>query len=112
MASRSFSAEKFARLVNETIRSRGYTSTRIIKQGGSCYLWEDLRHNALAEMLVRPTSNDVVVRFIASRDGSRERAGESFAYGSTSTGLVARAIIGWINERNEFEMEKLVGRKQ
>lgn len=109
MAGRVFSSDDFAKLVNEMITSRA--RARIVKRGRQ-YLWEDERHNGLAEMIFRPTYNDVLVRFIPHpSDTSRQRPGESFAYEVGSTGLVARAIIGWIYERDRAAFEKIVGLK-
>ena len=70
MASPALSADEFAKLVNQIVRSH-CKRTRVTKPGACRYLWEDGEHNALAEILVRPTANDVLVRFISSR---RQRA--------------------------------------
>src|SRR5215469_4117850 len=93
MAGRAFSSDDFAHLVHELIASRT-KKARIVKRGRQ-YLWEDERRNGLAEMIFRPTYNDVLVRFIPHPSASsRQRPGESFAYEVGSTGPVARAIIG------------------
>jgi hypothetical protein len=111
MASHAFSADEFAKLVQEIVRSR-CKRARVTKLGASRYLWEDGEHNGLAEIFVRPTVNDVLVRFIPPSKGStRTRTCESFAYNIDSSNLVAQAIIAWIYDRNRDGFEKLIGLK-
>ena len=111
MAGRAFSADEFAKLVNEIVRSR-CTRARISKPEIWRYLWQDGKRQELAEMLVRPSANDVLVRFIPSpSESTRARTSESFRYDIDSTRLVAQAIIGWMYDRNRNEFDKLVGRK-
>ena len=111
MVGRGFSPDEFAKLVNEIVRS-SYNRARITKPGGWRYLWQDGARNGLAEMLVRPANNDVLVRFIpSSSDSTRARTGEAFAYDVDSTKLIARAIIDWINDRDRTELDRIAGRK-
>jgi hypothetical protein len=107
MAHPAFSSDDFAKLVNEALARR--TKARIVKRGRQ-YFCQDDRSNGLAEVIVRPTFNDVLVRFIPS-DSERQRPGESFAYEVRSTSLVARAIIDWIYERDRVAFQKMVGLK-
>ena len=107
MADAALTSDHFAKLVNKMITSR--MRARIIKRGRQ-YICQDDRRNELAEIIVRPTYNDVLVRFMPSASAP-QRPGESFPYEVGSTAPVARAIIDWVYKKNRVAFEKMVGLK-
>jgi hypothetical protein len=109
MANRGISSDDFAKLVNEIIATRAHA--RIVKRGGH-FICQNNKCNELAEMIFRPTYNDVLVRFTPPPGTANQRPGESFAYEVGSTGLVARAIIDWIYATNRAAFERVVGLKR